>query len=233
LKFIKDASNQIDAPDSKSFSDIQSAIEEAIESFDRAQHAEASDSSAQDDLSSKTEELQRTTVQVHDATVKRERLAKAEEALRRIKLDYSLEDGTRDALASIREQVSYIFARVHSPSEYELGDFSGDALLVTRKGRIPRGANQVSTGQRAALALSIFLALNQSAERAPPIVLIDDPVAHVDDLNALSFFDYLRDLVVSERKQIFFATADTRVAALFQKKFVFLGQRYKQIVLSR
>jgi chromosome segregation protein len=233
LKFIKDASSQIDVPDSKSFSDIQSAIEEAIESFDRAQHAEASDSSARDDLGKKTEELQRTTAHAQDATVKRERLAKAEEALRRIKLDYSLEDGTRDALASIREQVSYIFARVHSPSEYELGDFSGDALLVTREARIPRGANQVSTGQRAALALSIFLSLNQSAERAPPIVLIDDPVAHVDDLNALSFFDYLRDLAISERKQIFFATADTRVAALFQKKFEFLGQRYKQIPLSR
>jgi exonuclease SbcC len=233
LKFIKDASSQIDTPDSKSFSDIQSAIEEAIESFDRAQHAETSDSSARDELGKKNEELKRTTAQVQDATAKRERLAKAEEALRRIKVDYSLEDGTRDALASIREQVSYIFARVHSPSEYELGDLSGDALLVTREGKIPRGANQVSTGQRAALALSIFLSLNQSAERAPPIVLIDDPVAHVDDLNALSFFDYLRDLAVSERKQIFFATADTRVAALFQKKFEFLGQRYKQIFLSR
>lgn len=233
LKFIQDASSQIDVPDSKLFGEIQSAIEEAIESFDRAQHAEASDSSARDDLGRKAEELQRTTAQVQDATVKRERLAKAEEALRRIKLDYSLEDATRDALVSIREQVSYIFGRIHSPSEYELGDFSGDSLLVTREGKAPRGANQVSTGQRAALALSIFLSLNQSAERAPPVVLIDDPVAHVDDLNALSFFDYLRDLAVSERKQIFFATADTRVAALFQKKFEFLGQRYKQILLSR
>lgn len=233
LKFIQDASRQIAVPDSKSFADIQSAIDEAIESFDRAQHAEASDSSARVDLGRKTEELQRTTAEMQDITVKRERLRKAEEVLRRIKLDYSLEDATRDALASIREQISYIFGRIHSPSEYELGDFSGDSLLVTREGKIPRGANQISTGQRAALALSIFLSLNQSAERAPPVVLIDDPVAHVDDLNALSFFDYLRDLSVSERKQIFFATADTRVAALFRKKFEFLGQRYKEILLSR
>lgn len=233
LKFIQDASREISIPDSKPFADIQSAIEEAIESFDRAQHAEASDSSAKDDLARKTEELQRTTAQIQDTTVKRERLRKAEEVLQRIKLEYSLEDATRDALVSIREQVSYIFGRIHSPSEYELGDFSSDSLLVTRDGKIPRGAHQISTGQRAALALSIFLSLNQSAERAPPVVLIDDPVAHVDDLNALSFFDYLRDLVISERKQIFFATADTRVAALFRKKFEFLGPRYKEILLSR
>jgi chromosome segregation protein len=233
LKFIQEASSQVNVPDSKPYDEVHAAIEEAIESFDRALHAEASDSSARDDLSKKTVELLSTATQVQDTIVKREHLAKVEEVLRRIKLDYSLEDATRDALASIREQVSYIFGRIHSPSEYELGDFSGDSLLITRDGKIPRGANQVSTGQRAALALSIFLSLNQSAERAPPIVLIDDPVAHIDDLNALSFFDYLRDLAVSERKQIFFATADTRVAALFQKKFEFLGQRYKQILLSR
>ncbi|MGH9421468.1 MAG: hypothetical protein ACRD3J_15930 [Thermoanaerobaculia bacterium] len=234
LKFVHHASSQIDVPDAKSLGDIQSAIEEAIESLDRAQHAEASESSARDNLGKKTEELQRTTAQVENAVVKREHLAKAEEVLRRIKQNYSLEDATRDALASIRMQASYIFGRIHSPTEYELGDFSGDSLLVTRDGRHPRSANQVSTGQRAALALSIFLSLNQSAELAPPILLIDDPVAHVDDLNVLSFFDYLRDLAVSERKQIFFATADSRVAALFQKKFEFLGKnRYRQISLSR
>lgn len=234
LKFLQDASSKIDVPESKPFSEIQSAIEEAIESHDRAQHAEASESSARDDLSLKTQELQRTTGQVQEAVAKRERLVRAEEALRRIKLEHSLENATRDALASIREQVSFIFARIHSPSEYELGEFDGDSVLVTRDGKVPRGAHQVSTGQRAALALSIFLSLNQDAETAPPIMLIDDPVAHVDDLNALSFFDYLRDVALSERKQIFFATADTRVAALFQKKFEFLGgDHFRQIVLSR
>lgn len=234
LKFVQNASSQIDVPESRPFGDIQAAIDEAIASFDRAQHAKVSDNNAQNELGQKTVELQHTAAQVQDAVKRYENLAKAEEVLRRIKQDYSLEDASRDALASIREQVSYIFARIHSPSEYELADFGGGSVLVTRDGQLPRGANQVSTGQRAALALSIFLSLNQSAKSAPPVMLIDDPVAHVDDLNALSFFDYLRDLAVSERKQIFFATADTRIAALFQKKFEFLGEdRYKQIVLSR
>src|SRR5690606_18260943 len=60
LKFIQDASSQIDVPESKQFGDIQSAIDEAIASFDRAQHAEASDSSARSELGLKTGELQRT-----------------------------------------------------------------------------------------------------------------------------------------------------------------------------
>lgn len=36
------------------------------------------------------------------------------------------------------------------------------------------------------------------------------------------------------RKQIFFATADAKLAALFQRKFEFLGEeRFKKTVLAR
>ena len=62
---------------------------------------------------------------------------------------------------------------------------------------------------------------------------IDDPVAHVDDLNALSFLDYLRDLAVTSKKQVFFATADARIASLFTRKFGFLGENFKRIDLVR
>jgi exonuclease SbcC len=233
-KFVQESTAQIDISENQSFEALQAALDEAISAFDRAQHAEVSESSARNDLQSKTQELQQTTHDLQTLSANRENLAKAEEVLTRITRDHSLENATRDALGSIRELVSYVFARIHSPTEYRLGDFESGSLLVACDGNVARNANQVSTGQRAALALSIFLALNRSAERAPPIMLIDDPVAHVDDLNALSFLDYLRDLAVSERKQIFFATADARLAALFQKKFEFLGgDRYKEIVLSR
>ena len=73
-----------------------------------------------------------------------------------------------------------------------------------------------------------------TAQSAPPVVLIDDPIAHIDDLNALSFMDYLRDLSVHSRRQIFFATADSRVAELFEKKFAFLGpEKFQRIDLAR
>jgi chromosome segregation protein len=53
--------------------------------------------------------------------------------------------------------------------------------------------------------------------------LFDEPVVHVDDLNILSFFDMLRDLVLIGNRQVFFTTANTRIADLFAKKFDFLG----------
>ena len=54
-------------------------------------------------------------------------------------------------------------------------------------------------------------------------MLIDDPVAHIDDLNALAFLNYLADIAEGGRRPIFFATADDRRANLFEKKMGFLG----------
>jgi ABC-type lipoprotein export system ATPase subunit len=59
---------------------------------------------------------------------------------------------------------------------------------------------------------------------APPVLLIDDPIAHVDDLNALSFLDYLREVVLAGGRQIIFATANEKLATLFERKFDFLGE---------
>jgi recombinational DNA repair ATPase RecF len=94
--------------------------------------------------------------------------------------------------------------------------------LVRKKGGTAN-LKQISTGQRAAFALSLFLAQNAQITMAPPIILIDDPIAHVDDLNCLSFLDYLREVVVAGGKQVFFATASEKLAILFERKFDFLG----------
>ncbi|OFV93786.1 MAG: hypothetical protein A3G76_03765 [Acidobacteria bacterium RIFCSPLOWO2_12_FULL_65_11] len=63
--------------------------------------------------------------------------------------------------------------------------------------------------------------------------MFDDPVAHVDDINTLSLLDHLRDIALSGQRQIFFATADSKLAGLFGRKFRFLGDRFKQIELAR
>lgn len=234
LVFTDEASQLIHLKEDQPFETLQLSIDDAIGVFDRALHAERTEANAQSDLTNKINDLQDATKQLADATKNMEHFEKASKVLSTIVQDHSLDNATQEALDSIREHVSNIFARIHSPAEYTLGNFESDALLTTRDGQQIRGAHQVSTGQRAALALSIFLALNRSAESAPPVMLIDDPVAHIDDLNALSFLDYLRDLAVSGRKQIFFATADAKLAALFQRKFEFLGEnRFKKIVLSR
>lgn len=62
---------------------------------------------------------------------------------------------------------------------------------------------------------------------------MDDPVAHIDDINMLSFLDHLRQLAIGGSRQIFFATADTKLAGLFRHKFRFLGDEFKELRLSR
>lgn len=121
--------------------------------------------------------------------------------------------------------------RIHTTNEYEYVG-NEETILQTAATHSKRNLDQISTGQRAAFALSVFLAMNRSAKSAPPALLIDDPVAHIDDLNALSFLDYLIDLVINTNRQIFFATADSRIAALFSRKFSFLGESFVTIELT-
>ncbi len=232
IVFLQAAEQQIDLDSNDSFEKIILSLEQILNDFDRAHYAFQNEVVAKKALVKKTEELSTSTEQLYKYSLNRDNLGKAKVLLDHIIQDYSLEKATQNSLESIRAHVSSIFSRVHAPIEYTLGDFQSDTLLVSRLG-INHGIHQVSTGQRAAFALSIFLALNLSAESAPPIILIDDPIAHIDDLNALSFIDYLRDLAIETNKQIFFATADSKLAALFEKKFEFLGDRYKRIVLTK
>lgn len=234
LKVITEIDQSLNIPGGVKFEDVLLGVEAAISTFDRAQYTYRLEAEARADLDRKVQELHEAAKDLESASTSRDSFARANEVLSKIVEEFSLDKATEDALEAIRGHVSKIFSRIHSPAEYELGDFHGNSFLVCRKNKEAHGVNQVSTGQRAALALSIFLALNLSARNAPPVMLIDDPVAHIDDLNALAFLDYLRDLAVSQKKQIFFATADARLAALFQRKFDFLGEeQFKKIVLSK
>ena len=92
----------------------------------------------------------------------------------------------------------------------------------------------MSTGQRAAYALSLFLSMNKSLVAGPPVILMDDPIAHIDDLNILSFLDHLRDIAINGSRQIFLATADAKLAGLFRQKFRFMGEDgFREFKLAR
>jgi chromosome segregation protein len=213
---------------------VQNTLEACLFAYDKAMHALQNDERSRNALNQKDQELQTATKMLTSNSTARANLARAAEALTSLVKDHSLEKATAEAFNAIKGAVSNVFAQIHSPPEYELGDLNEDQLIIRRDNKEPHAVNQVSSGQRAGLALSIFLALNDSAKSAPPIVLIDDPVAHIDDLNALSFLDYLRDMAIGSRKQIFFATADIRLAALFQRKFDFLGDKhFKRIALAQ
>jgi exonuclease SbcC len=134
--------------------------------------------------------------------------------------------GKKDALDKFIQKnrgiINAIFKKIHSPDEF-LGLESSTLQLRRKRDGKDVTLNEVSTGQRSALAISVFLSLNLSLKNAPPVILIDDPVSFVDDMNILSFLDFLREVVLNGNRQIFFATANHKIAALIEKKFDFLG----------
>lgn len=168
----------------------------------------------------------------HAETLARaERIRSALHVIDDILANDSRQHAAQAAVHEIRKEVERVFRKVHTPREFEgLGE-TFDSLR--RMDGSLAALTQISTGQRSALALCIFLALNRQAGKAPPVILIDDPVAHVDDLNTLSFLDHLRDVVESQRKQVVFGTANSKLASLFEKKFDYLGDEFRRFELVR
>jgi DNA repair protein SbcC/Rad50 len=223
----------IDLPEPRSLSDLDDDFSRLVEAYDRAAAAVITERAAGGSLDEQARQADAALKALSDKQGELQRLDRAYQQLLGLLEKHSLDAATRDTLTAIREQVNDVFCRIHSPREYEFVG-SADALLQTRETKSPRTLDQISTGQRSAFALAIFLALSSTARSAPRVLLIDDPVAHIDDLNALSFLDYLRDLALRTRRQIFFATADTRFAALFDKKFEFLGStHFRRIALPQ
>ncbi len=125
------------------------------------------------------------------------------------------------------KEIQEIFKNIHSPKEFSQITFSESRNLVLLKRRVDGtevSINKISAGQRSALALSIFLALNKKLKHGPKLILIDDPAPYTDDLNILSFLDYLREMIIRENRQVVFSTANQKLAGLFEKKFAFLGE---------
>lgn len=224
--------SKIEISDDLPLHEIQARLASASAAFKEAFLAAHNEAANSQELFRLTQAIKNGNQELYKTQGEANALSKAVDVLRALLADSSLEKATQESLSAIGDQINEVFSRIHAPREYEyIG--KKHALLMTVATQDGRTLDQVSTGQRAAFALSIFLALNITAKSAPPILLIDDPIAHIDDLNALSFLDYLRDLTVNSGRQIFFATADTRIASLFSKKFSFLGDQFKTIQLTR
>ena len=168
---------------------------------------------------------------------KMKRAEKGVKALNLILTTYNKEDYLKKFIEENKSLIIDIFQAIHSPREFLDIDFENgnlDKIYLIRENnqtRVP--LTQISSGQRAALSISIFLALNKKIISGPPFVIFDDPISYIDDLNILSFFDYLRDLTMYAKKQIFFTTASCKIASLFKRKFEFLMSDFKTFELSR
>ncbi|RJR45004.1 MAG: hypothetical protein C4576_12415 [Desulfobacteraceae bacterium] len=159
------------------------------------------------------------------------RFAEAQNALSEIQAKHSLRAMTESTLQANRRSIETIFKQIHSPAEFK--EIGPDWTLIRKLEDAKTPLTRISTGQRAAFALSVFLAQNIQLRAGPRVILIDDPIAHVDDLNCLSFLDYLREIALTGTRQIFFATASDKLAGLFERKFDFLGERFRRFDLAR
>lgn len=105
--------------------------------------------------------------QLADLRPRLKRLINAKSVFSNIRKEMSLQGSMEAALQENRAAIETIFARIHSPAE-----FSGIGSTLTTLKRKVGGAEakltQISTGQRAAFGLSIFLAQNAQLRVAPP-----------------------------------------------------------------
>lgn len=90
----------------------------------------------------------------------------------------------------------------------------------------------MSTGQRVSFALAVMFSSFISANKAPRFLLLDEPVANMDDLHLLNLIDILRELAL-KGTQIIFTTANAEVAGIFRRKFSFFGHEFNYFDITR
>lgn len=207
-------------------------VEASVLGAKKVQSARQADSSSETRLTSVREQIAQLTERLGRIGGAIERLSGAQRVLDDIIENLSLDAASAAVVAATHKVADSIFSRIHAPAEY-LVTPDAETPLRRRDNNSAVQLSQVSTGQRSAYALSMFLAMNAQVKAGPKVILLDDPIAHIDDLNALSFLDYLRNLVIKSDRQVFFATADEKIAGLFVHKFGFLGDQFRTIELAR
>lgn len=165
----------------------------------------------------------------------KERIEAALETIDMIGKKHSENDFLVEFLNTNKQEIKNTFLAIHSPREFVDIDISVGKIRLFKMDQTPTDLYHISTGQRSAMALSLFLTLNNKLQNGPPMIIFDDPVAFTDDLNILSFLDYLREIVLSQvhEKQLFFATANENLSFLFQKKFEVFADDFNHITLKR
>ena len=184
-------------------------------------------------LNNETNNIDGLAKKIESCEVKIARAIDAERVLDMLAKQSSGGDLENQILTENAAEIARIFASIHMPNEFDITVIDGKLVIIRRTTGAQVQLEHMSTGQRAAFALSLFLAMNSRLRSGPPVLLFDDPVAHIDDINMLSFLDHLRQLAIGGTRQIFFATADTKLAGLFRHKFRFLGNDFKELRLSR
>ena len=224
--------DQLQLANVNSTSEVEATLREALGLAGRLRTAVAKEQQDTEAIERESKLVSDAVAEIKGLRVKLRRVGSATAVLEDLLCQQSERVLAETVLRENAANIASTFARIHAPNEFDLV-VVGDGLTIVRRGGGNVDLDEMSSGQRAAYALSLFLAMNERLRSGPRVLLLDDPVAHVDDINMLSLLDHLRDIALSGERQIFFATADSRIGALFGRKFRFLGDRFVQIELTR
>lgn len=162
-----------------------------------------------------------------------ERIKKCQEVCRIIEKQKKLEGVMKGFLEENARQIELFFKLLHRPKEFStLKIEDGKISFIRRSNGQLTESGQMSTGQRMALAFSVMITLHIGAANAPNFLMLDEPVANLDDMHVLNLIDLLRELAISGT-QIIITTADSQMAKFLRRKFSFLKDEYSHFVLTR
>lgn len=184
----------------------------------------------QEALKLKKEQIQKLKEEA--ASCKR-RSKRCQEACDVIDSQKQLKDVMQDFLEENARQIELFFKLLHRPKEFgALKIENGKISFIRNSSGQPAESRQMSTGQRMALAFSIMITLHLKAANAPDFLMLDEPVANLDDMHVLNLIDLLRELAINGT-QIIMTTADKQMAKFLRRKFSFLEDEYSHFELTR
>lgn len=162
-----------------------------------------------------------------------ERIQKCRLACEVIERQKRLEDVMKEFLIQNAKQIELFFKLLHRPKEFsKLSIHDGNIRFMRNSNGQWAESGQMSTGQRMALAFSVMITLHISAANAPNFLMLDEPVANLDDMHVLNLIDLLREIAISGT-QIIITTADSQMAKFLRRKFSFLKDEYSHFELTR
>lgn len=166
----------------------------------------------------------------YKATVKRvePQVARCAKAVQTFERMPSLSSFVEKGIKSNIQQISKFFKWMHHSGEFEELGIDSDGIYAIR------GLNhqkirtyEMSTGQRSTIAMAVMFALHMAAPDAPQFLLLDEPLATMDDTQVLNVLDILK-LMAEQNTQIFFTTANGIMINLFKECFKNTNLDYKE-----
>ncbi len=140
----------------------------------------------------------------------------------------SLSSFVEKGIRSNIQQISKFFKWMHHSGEFEKLDIDDKGIYAVR------GLNkqevrtyEMSTGQRSTIAMAVMFALHMAAPNAPQFLLLDEPLATMDDTQVLNVLDILKSMA-EKNTQIFFTTANGIMINLFKECFKNTTLDYKE-----